>query len=204
MSSFGDIWRHRLAAWLPAFVFFLLNLGAWTYYRAGDFGDQVNRLEKRLESRQTSVEALAQEERQLAELEERALENRGRIDELYGARLSTQRFRLTEIIREVRQLARAAGLEPTTTSYPETTFEEFDLESKGFVFSVSGSYANLRRFINTLELTDSFITMDSIGLSPEGKDSAGRLRINFRISTLFASEDGLPGVSLAKPLEEEL
>jgi len=204
MNRLGEIWRDHLGAWVPALVFFLLNLGAWVYYQAGDFGDQVNRLEQRLKTRQERVATLSQEEQKLALLEEQALHNQARIDELYGVRLSTQRFRLTEIIREVRQLARTAGLEPTSTSYPETTFEDFDLERKGFVFSVSGSYSNLRRFINSLELTDSFITMDSIALSPEGKDSAGRLRINFRISTLFASEDGLPEVSLARPLEDEI
>lgn len=191
MRGLGRVWQQKVRIWLPALLFFLLNLGAWAYYQAGDFGDQVSLLEKRLEDRQKSIRTLSAEEHRLRELEEKALDNRRRVEILYTERLSTQRARLTDVIREVRELARGAGLEPTSTTYPETEFEEYDLERKGFVFSVSGSYANLRRFINTLELTESFITINSIGLAPEGERSGSRLRISFRISTLFAAEEGM-------------
>jgi type IV pilus assembly protein PilO len=199
MSGKAAIWRGRLWVWLPALLFFLLNLSGWLYFRAGDFVAQVSSLEKRIQVRQERQKKLSSEEAQLRHLEESALTNRRRIEELYGDRLSTQRHRLTDIIKEVRRLAEGAGLGPSATSYPEETFEAYGLERKGFVFSVAGSYTDLRKFVNSLELTESFIVIDSVSLASAGEDRRGDLRISFRISTLFASEKGLE--ELGQPAE---
>lgn len=187
MKNPGDVWRKRLWLWLPASIFFALNLFAWSYYHLGDFGNQVNQMEKRLERLRDQASTLAKEESEGATLVERAATNRSRIESLYSQRLSTQSERLTSILAEVRSLARQAGLEPSSVSYPEQVLEDFGLERKGFVFSVAGSYEDLRKLINLLELTESFISLDEVGLAQDGGKSS-RLRISLRLSTLFAAE----------------
>lgn len=188
MKHPGEVWRKRLWLWLPATIFFGLNLVAWSYYHLGNFGNQVSQMERRLENLREQAAKLGEEEREGANLIERAATNRSRIEGLYGQRLATQSERLTAVIAEVRDLARQAGLEPSTVSYPEQDLEGFGLERKGFVFSVTGTYADLRKLINSLELTETFISLDEVGLSQDGGNST-RLRISLRLSTLFAAEE---------------
>ena len=51
-------------------------------------------------------------------------------------------------------------------------------------FSVDGDYAGLRRFINFLELSDLFLTLEEVSLSGRTGES-NVLRISLRVSTLF-------------------
>ena len=50
------------------------------------------------------------------------------------------------------------------------------------MFTVEGNYAQLRRLINQLETTDTFVALESISLS----EATPNLRIDLRLSTLFS------------------
>ena len=89
-----------------------------------------------------------------------ASRSRDGIYELYRESFSTERERLTDMLRHVKDLASTAGLRPDTFSYPEEQLESFDLVRKRVVFSVEGGYNDLRRFINMLELSEQFVTLD--------------------------------------------
>ncbi len=186
LSRASVIWRERAWVWVPALLFFALNLGARAYYYGAGLGDQVSRLGERLTQQTEQDRTLSQELARLEDFKARAVTNQRRIQQLYGVRLATQEQRLTAIISEVRRLATQAGLEPTSVSYPEKELEEFGLEQKSFAFTVAGNYADLRKLINSLELTPSFLILDEIGLGQQGGGSKSSLRINLRISTLFA------------------
>ncbi len=132
--------------------------------------------------------SLREERAQLASAVEEAGENRERIDDLYENRLSTERQRLTRLIAEVKSLARRAGLDPTVISYPEESLEQYDLVKRSIVFAVKGTYQELRRFVNFLELSDYFLTLEEVQLADSGAQGQS-LRINLKISTLFAKLD---------------
>ena len=51
-------------------------------------------------------------------------------------------------------------------------------------FGVRGSYVALRRLINLLELSDSFLMLEEINLSGRGSEE---LQITLRLSTLFST-----------------
>lgn len=179
----GDsIWRQRLWVWLPALVFFLANAGACSVYRLG-YAGQVESLERTMgDQRRTLEDARAgREVRQ--DLLLRARGNRRQVAALYEQRFSTRARRLTEITAEVKELARNAGLAPQAISYPEQAIVDFGLVKRSFVFSVQGTYLELRQFINLLELSPSFLTLEEMTLSEE---SGPRLSIQLRLSTLFA------------------
>lgn len=183
-----SIWRQRLWVWLPALVFCLANAGACSVYQLG-YAGRVESLEHDMDAqRQALDEARGGREASQGMLR-RARTNRRQVAALYEQRFSTRARRLTEITAEVKDLARKAGLAPRAISYPERAIEDFGLVKRSFVFSVEGTYLELRQFINLLELSSSFLTLEEMTLVEE---SGARLNIQLRLSTLFAAESDDP------------
>lgn len=186
-------WRRRLWLWLPALAFFVLNALALVVYQTRFAGRA-----------EVSEEELAAADRELAGLVERRETReaqvasigttRAGLHDFYAARLSTEQKRLTELIAEVKSLAGRSRLRPSAISYPREAIEGFGLRKRSFVFRVEGGYGDLRTFINLLELSDSFLTLERVSLSESG--AAAVLSIDLRLSTFFAV-DGTP------PLEGE-
>lgn len=189
MRDHSEIWRLRLWVWLPALLFFLANAVAFSIYRFG-YADQVKSLEADLGE--------AQEQLQPQSLRRKELENRllrasaadAAVRRLYEDRFSTRSERLTRVTAEVKTLARRAGLSPRAISYPEQAIEDYGLVKRSFVFSVDGTYLELRQFINLMELSESFLTLESVTLSEAGAEQGPELRMNLKISTLFTQETG--------------
>lgn len=195
----SGIWRRRLAVWVPALVFFAANLALFSTYRLV-YAGRVESLRGSLEERQERRAELGERSRELTRLVARARASRVGMDELYRERLSTERGRFTAVTAEIRDLARRAGLEPSAMSYPTEQIEGYGLSKRYFTFNVQGTYLELRRFVNFLELTPSFVTLEEVALS--GGEGA-RLGIRLRLSTLFADEARMPGPDELVPPAEE-
>lgn len=187
MSLMVNLWRRGLKVWLPPAILFAVNLGFLSTYRLLLAG-QAELLTRRVERLSAAVEELAEERTALEETVTKVNLNRQRIDELYSQWLSTEQQRLTHVIAEVKDLARRAGVaEPATLSYPEEELAEYGLVRRSLVFTVAGGYAELRQFINFVELSDLFLILAEVGLG-EGGGKDPLLRISLRIETLFAEE----------------
>jgi Tfp pilus assembly protein PilO len=159
-------------AWLSAF-------GSGARLRAADLDSRLSR--ERAESAEVSALLATREKLWIT-----ATENRERVERLRRETFSSERARLTAIVREVKDLATRAGLAPSAIRYPEETFSDFGLSRRSIDFSVDGDYADLRTFLHLLELTPSFVTVDQISVSERG---TGRLGISLRLSTLFVEGD---------------
>ena len=183
MSRVG-IWRRRLWVWLVPLVVVLLNIGALLLYRA-EYAGQVPALERRLQNARQELADLEAETRVVRRANQIARKNRNQLGRFYEDVLSTQSRRFTEVITEVKSLARRAGLQPSSFSYPTEELEDYGLIKRSIVFTVSGSYLDLRNFINLLELSQYFLTLEEVGLS--GREE-GVLRINLKVSMLFRQE----------------
>lgn len=179
------VWWERRWWWLPAVALLLVDLLALGWYQVAYSGftrsvDQQlaarsaerERLEQRVAERRADVERLRHNERELVAF--------------YDERLGSPSERLTEVIAEVRSLARSAGLEPTAINYPRQEIDELGLIERSFSFAVRGSYADLRRFINLLELTRTFLTLEEVQLT--GRGDGRELAISLQLSVLFAAE----------------
>jgi type IV pilus assembly protein PilO len=189
-SGIHRIWRQRTWVWAPALAFFVLNLALFSAYRMV-YSGQVENLRDRLASRMEQLEELEAEAAEAERLVESARTTREALAGLYENRLASERTRFTKVTAEVRELARRSGLEPSAMSYPTEEIEDYGLVKRYFTFSVSGTYVELRRFINLLELTPTFITLEQVSLS--GDDNQGnQLRIRLTLSTLFAEEGAEP------------
>lgn len=185
----GSVWGgKRLWLWVPALVFLLINLVAFAVYQVV-YADEAAVSEARLERAEESLAELQGQRRTLEGYLDQIDSTRERVASLYDSSFAPEARRLTEILREVKNLAREANLEPRSTTYPEEELDEYGLTKRSFVFTVEGTYFNLRKLINTLELSDHFLTLEHVGLSGNRSRAGGQLNISLRLSTLFA-EDG--------------
>jgi type IV pilus assembly protein PilO len=190
MIGGGDIWRQRLWVWVPALVFFAANAVAWGVYRFG-YADRNLSLAEDLGRQKQEAKQQTAEAARLKNLWDLAQSNQDQVKQLYQEHFSTRRRRLTEVTAEVKSLAEKAGMRPKALSYPEQEIQAYGLVKRSFVFSVEGTYLDLRKFINLLELSDSFLTLESMALAGGG-GKGQELRIDLTLSTLFAKEGAAP------------
>jgi Tfp pilus assembly protein PilO len=180
------VWAGRWRLWAPALAFFVFNLALALVYQIA-YAGRVGALEAAVERREAEL-AEAQELRLAQQdLLDRADRNRDALGHFYGERLAPESERLTKVIAEVKELARRAGLDPATISYPEERLDEYRLVKKSFVFGVEGSYEELRQFVNLLELSPTLLALEQVTLTEAGQ--GGVLRINLRLAALFLQED---------------
>ncbi len=187
-------WRSGMRLWLPAAAFVALNVAALVGYRVVLAGEG-ERAERALEARRQELADTLAERQRLEGQAALAAATREHLVGFYGERLGTEGERLTRVLLEVQQLAERAGLRPTSFSYPEEPLEEYGLVERAIVFGVTGTYEQLRRFVNFLELSESFLTLEEVGLAGRGK-ADGELRISLRLATLFV-RDGVDPQRLA-------
>jgi Tfp pilus assembly protein PilO len=196
VRSRGEIWRQRLWIWVPALLFFLANAVAFSVYKLG-YAGTVEKLDEEIHAQEQKRHELNGQYQQLQTMIARVGTNQEQVQQLYTDRFSTRRNRLTTITQEVKDLARQAGLSPRALSYPEKQIQDYGLIKRSFVFSVQGPYPALRKLINLLETSHSFIGIDELSVS--SNTEGPELRIDLTLSTLFAEtgEGGVPAVPAA-------
>jgi len=154
----------------------------WTHREAtSGFGQLQDELVRKVRL-STSLE---QQRDRYSALLATAERNRAGVAELYESRLATEAVRLTEVIAEVKGLARRANLEPPSISYSEVDIEAHGLIQKSMVFGVEGKYSEIRQMINFLEISEMFLILEEIRLRENAGETLG---IDLVVSTLFAKE----------------
>jgi len=177
-------WQKLRRRWIPALIFCALNVGIFSFYLVNFAGDGKG-LERRLGRSQSE---LATVEGRVGELEKSlalATANQQNVQDFYQVRLATEEERLTAVIAEVKRLAKLSGLDPRRITYPTEAVEDFDLVKRTISFPVAGTYSQLRKMINLLELSDYFLTLRQVQLR-EADNRGASLRLQLNISTLFA------------------
>lgn len=121
------------------------------------------------------------------------------VDIVFDDYWSTEEKRLTMMIAEVKRLAVASSLVPasinfdktvTTSASPRARDQKLGATEVGMSFTVQGTYDQVRRLVNLLELSQQFVIIDSIALA--GAD-ANILTLNLHVKTLFR-DDGITPV----------
>ncbi len=183
------LWRRKAWLWLPPALVLIGAVGFLVYLESG-LGSGLQQLDRRLERASREREEAATKLARLTELADAAEASRVDTAKLYAERFATERSRLTDLIREIKQLAEHSGLDPREIGYPEEILEDFDLRRRSFVFSVQGSYANLRAFLHLLELSPSFVTIEQIRVNEQSGNRG--LGVSLRLATFFAGEPATP------------
>ncbi len=190
MTAWTEAWRRLLKLWVPPLVLVLLGLGTLAFYRLNYAGESAG-LENRLQAREALLAKEKAERQRLEGLLAAAQATESQVEALYRDRFSTRRQRLTQATEEVKSLARRAGLEIESINYPEEEIESFALVQRSFVFTVRGSYRELRTLINFLELSPSFLTLKTVTLRG-GKSNDDEVTMDLTLETLFARSEASP------------
>lgn len=178
-----SIWRRHLRSWLPPLLVFLVALTGLLVYRLA-LASEARAGGRQIERREAEVLRLTQDRERTEGLVEQLRSNQQSIERFRREQLATEAERLTLVIAEVKELARRAGVEPSSIRYPQERVGEVSLTRRLIRFSVDGDYAGLRRFINFLELSDQFLTLEEVSLTGRSGESSA-LRIGLTVSTIF-------------------
>lgn len=190
------IWREKRILLIVLGLLLLANTIFFFTYRV----QYVSRLQD-LDARQEQAAARLDQARHARITAEQQLAAYKKVQSdlqvLYNERWSTALQRLTALIDEVRRLAAASHLEPPSYQFTtgETKNASVTTNTKGSIgtttveiaFNVQGTYEQVRRLINMLELSDQFVIIDGISLASNataiGADKT--LTLNIRLKTLF-------------------
>lgn len=183
----GLLWRRRALLWATPLLLVIVNVVWLAMFKSG-YEVRSAALDRALERARADHHEVDSRLTRLERLWTTAADNRERVERLYLEGFSTERDHLTERIRLVKDLASRAGLEPQSISYPDEALEDFGLVRRSFVFSVEGTYADLRTFLHLLELAPVFVTVNEISVSGDGQ--GGGLGVSLRLSTFFEQVAG--------------
>jgi hypothetical protein len=178
------IWREKQLLLVLLGILLLANLIFFFTYRVQyetrlkDFDTRLAESESKLEqARAARINA----ERQLAAY--RKLQRD--VQDVYDTRWSTQSARLAPLITEVKRLAVASQLVPESYNFGLLGSKggtDFGAQTLGITFSVRGTYQQVRRLLNLLELSQQFVIVDQVSLNSAAE---GTLTLNLHVKTLF-------------------
>jgi hypothetical protein len=187
------IWREKRVLLIVLGLLLLANTVFFFTYRV-QYESRLHDLDTRQEQAQAQLEvarnARLTAEQQLAGYKKVQTD----LQVLYNERWSTPPQRLTALIDEVKRLAAASHLQPPAYAFTTgesksaaaTTKGSIGTTSVGIAFTVQGTYEQVRRLINLLELSDQFVIIDGISLGANNGSAPDKsLTLNIRLKTLF-------------------
>lgn len=185
------IWREKRVLLIVLGALLLANVLFFLTYRVR----YQQRLED-LDSRQTQAQAQLDQaivhrnsiQAQLAAY----AQVRHDIQAVYDERWSTQKERLSAILVETQRLAAASQLHPRSYSFTQDVQKDASLGATvmHIAFNVQGTYQQVRRLINLIELSDEFMIIDQLALASSAEDNSGVINLTIRIKTLFRDPKG--------------
>src|SRR4051795_9496617 len=178
------IWREKQLLLVVLGVLLIANLIYFFTYRV-QFEARLQDYEARAEQSQARLDVAKSPritaERQLAAYRKVQQD----IKDVYDNRWSTEAARLAPLIEEVKRLAVVSQLVPQTYSFAHVNGAP-EASTVGITFAVQGTYQQVRRLINLLELSQQFVIVDQISLS---NSSEGVLTMSLHVKTLFRNTE---------------
>jgi Type II secretion system (T2SS), protein M subtype b len=189
------IWREKRVLLIVLGLLLAANVIYFFTYRV-QFQNRVDAFDERLEA----VEAQYQRALAARQRTERTYQAYRQIErdtkQVFEEHWSTQPKRFTLMVAEVKRLASASNMAPPNYRFiaKEVVGESANRAKRptnlgatevGISFTVSGSYEQVRRLINLLELSRQFVIIDQISLS---KHEGDQLTLNLDLKTLFRDE----------------
>ncbi len=181
-------WRlclERRWVWLPAVAALFLNGALTLGYRTlvADRFDLAALKRDRLESDFRTAAGKRDELKRSLE-GWRAVET-GVAD--FYARAGSREERLPDLLREIDDMARKAGAVPHRITFDQSFLKDADLAEFGIVFPFEGDYGSVRNLLNFIEVTPTFLILDTFNLTSAG-DLQEKVRLQFRLRTVFHQE----------------
>jgi|GEM_PF-362221 len=181
--------RNQRWTWILPLALVVINTAIFAFYQLV-YAGEVEALRRRFERENETLEQRLAQRTRLASYLERVQTSRGGINTLYLDDFKTAPERLTATLAEIERLAQRAGIDPPAFSYPSAAVEGVELRELGINFAVEGTYEQLRRFINLLEVSDQFLILRAVSLNRSGDAQATspRVSITLQAATLFITD----------------
>jgi hypothetical protein len=198
------VWLIVLGLFLAADVFVFVTYRVQFQRRIEDVEARKtqaeNRRDSQIRARQAAEQTFARYRKVQADL-----------DALYDKRWATEHERFIPLINEVKRLAVASQLIPRSYSFTRVDEKETASKTKAGIgttvvsitYSVQGTYQQVRRLINLLELSDQFVIVDSLSVATTADPNV--LTMNLRLKTLFREPrrvTGSPTAALDAPANQ--
>jgi len=187
------IWLEKRALLIVLGVLLLANILFFLTYRVR-YQQRLEDLDSRKVQAQAQLDqAIAHRNGIQAQLAAYA-RVRHDIQTVYDERWSTQKKRLSAIIIETERLAAASQLHPKGYSFTQDVQKDALLNASAgtatatvvhIAFNVQGTYQQVRRLINLIELSDEFMIIDQLSLATAAEENSGVINLTIRIKTLF-------------------
>lgn len=208
------IWREKRVLLIVLGLLLAANTVFFFTYRV-QYQERLDSLEVRRETAENQLAAARasrlRSEQQLASYRKIEVD----VQRIYDDYWSTQNERLTPMIAEVKRLAVASGIVPTSINFSQTAINATRITSSknvtagasrrktpigvtevGIAFGVDGTYEQARRLINLLELSNQFIIIEQLALtSRDGQ----LLNLTLQVKTLFRDPNP-PAAGATNPL----
>src|SRR5262245_11135460 len=151
-------------------------------------GKRVTDLDAALADTSTALARKQQEVEKLRDHFERVMGGRASLDKFYSDVLSTKQHRLISFQREIRGIADQFKINVETITYPRETYPKDKVTKFSATMPLTGSYENLREFIDTIEHSENFIVIEGIQLA-NSKEGGVILGLSIQLSTFFVDPD---------------
>lgn len=187
------IWREKKVLLIVLAILLAANTVFFFTYRV-QYESRLAALDARMDSAKAQLEE-ARRARVAAEQQVAAYRKIERdVQDIIGNRWATQGERLTSLITEIKRLAAKSTLVPPSYSFDQGearsvstgsgsgSNQKIGAKEVGISFTVEGTYQQIRRLINMLELSHQFVIIDQVGLSTTSGET---LTMNIHVKTLF-------------------
>ena len=109
----------------------------------------------------------------------------GELKKFYSAVLPTDMSQARRTMFKVSELARNANLSLGRSSTKESQDRDSSLGKLTNDLTLTGQYRDIRQFIYDLETSPEFLVLEHVGLSSQGTEGGGALRMDVRVATYY-------------------
>jgi Tfp pilus assembly protein PilO len=187
------IWREKRVLLIILTLVLVANAAFFFTYRV-QYQSRINTLDDRLAQVQGELDT-AHAARVTAEQTFQSYRKvQNDVLEVFNEHWATQPERFTKLFAEVTRLAMASSLEPASYSFQRGDAKRVSSGSKretlgatevNISFGVRGTYEQVRRLINLLELSRQFVIIEGINLNATENES---LSLDLKLKTIFRDE----------------
>lgn len=108
------------------------------------------------------------------------------LERLHQEVLSTREQRMVEVQLELARLAEQFAINLDSITYHNQVLGGEELDRLEMVVPLLGGYANLRRFLQSVESSDKFLVVERVALV-QGKEGGAMLQLNITLATYFTA-----------------
>lgn len=181
-------WIRLAAVWILAVAFCLAALGILIWQTSGPMGRR-GLIEKQIEQLNQEIDRLDLMTQQARAERDQVAKTGETLERIDGELFGKLDDRMTAVLREVGMASRGAGLLPGGFSYREVINDRTGGVRFGIVFSVEGTYEQIRSLLESLQASPQFLIIDSISFKGEEDARSQILSIRLQVSTYLAEAE---------------